>query len=45
MPITEIAISYLDALKGDVELDGGLSFQNALSQLNLDYSRESLSSD
>ena len=42
MTITHVALRYLKAFDNNEEFDGGLSFKTALSQSNLDGSRESL---
>ena len=42
MTITHIADHYLDACQKGTAIEGGLAFQKALGQVNLDFSPESL---
>jgi hypothetical protein len=42
MPITHVADNYLDVYRRGAEFEGGLAFQKALAQANLDFSVESL---
>ncbi len=42
MPLNPLASQYLEVFKNNGEFDGGLSFQTALQQANLDLSIESL---
>jgi hypothetical protein len=42
MPITHVADNYLAVFQNGGEFQGGLAFQKALSQANLDFSPESL---
>lgn len=43
MPINDLAAKYLETFERKEEFPDGLSFRKALTQSNLDYSRESLS--
>lgn len=43
MPINELATKYLETFERNGDFPDGLSFRKALTQSNLDYSRESLS--
>lgn len=42
MPMNELAAKYLETFERNEEFPDGLSFRKALTQSNLDYSRESL---
>jgi len=42
MPINELATRYLETFERNEEFPDGLSFRKALTQSNLDYSRDSL---
>ncbi len=42
MPINELATKYLETFERNEDFPDGISFRKALTQCNLDYSRESL---